>query len=82
MRRPKAFEWAWRQLLPHLTSESFEACRRHLAFERWKRRMWKDGFKMPTQLASGQSKCFCGAPIDLKPTDRHVYEAHMDLAKR
>ena len=82
MRRPKAFEWAWRQLLPHLTSESFEACRRERAFQRWKHRMWKDGFKLPTQLASGRSECFCGAPIDTGNTARHIYEAHMDSAKQ
>ena len=34
---------------------------------------------MPTQLAGGQSKCFCGAAINLKNTEQHVYKKHMDL---
>jgi len=73
-----AFERAWRNLLPQLTPENFEASRRHLALERWKHRMWKEeGFKMPTQLTSGRSECFCGKPIDLASTEKHVYERHM-----
>jgi hypothetical protein len=71
-----AFEQAWHHLLPQLTPDSFEASRRHLAFEHWKYRMWKDGFKMPTQLASGRSECFCGAVIDIASTEQHVYEHH------
>jgi hypothetical protein len=43
--------------------------------------MWKDGFKMPTQLASGRSECFCGAGIDIKTTERHVFTKHMDWEK-
>jgi hypothetical protein len=40
--------------------------------------MWKEGRKLPAQLASGRSECFCGAPIDLGNTEEHVYKAHMD----
>jgi hypothetical protein len=74
------FERAWRQLLPELAPESFETYRRHLAFERWKQCMWKEGFKMPTQLTGGRSQCFCGTPIDVASTEQHVYQAHMALA--
>jgi hypothetical protein len=76
-----AFERAWRQLLPQLTPESFEVHRRQLAFEHWKHRMWKEGFKTPTQLASGRSECFCGAAIDIASTEQHVYEHHMSGRK-
>jgi hypothetical protein len=38
-----------------------------------------EGLKMPTQLASGRSKCFCGAEINLENTEQHVYKKHMDL---
>jgi hypothetical protein len=31
-------------------------------------------------LASGQSRCFCGAVIDIKGTSQHVYVAHMEAA--
>jgi hypothetical protein len=60
-----AFERAWRQLLPQLTPESFEVHRRQLAFEHWKHRMWKEGFKAPTQLASG------AIGMLLRSSDRH-----------
>jgi hypothetical protein len=74
-----AFLFAWRQVLPHLGEANFEAYRREHAFHKWRRRMWDEGLKMPTQLASGQSKCFCGAAINLENTEQHVYEKHMDL---
>jgi hypothetical protein len=44
--------------------------------------MWKDGFKMPTQLASGRSECFCGSVIDIASTEQHVYEHHMMSEKK
>jgi hypothetical protein len=34
---------------------------------------------MPTQVADGKSKCFCGAEIDMTNTEDHIYSAHMDL---
>ena len=74
-----AFEIAWRHLLPLLQSANFEAYRRAQAFHKWRHRMWNEGLRMPTQLASGQSKCFCGAAINLKNTEQHVYKKHMDL---
>ena len=75
----RRFLSAWRQTLPTLDGVAFEAYRRSRAFHKWKYRMWKEGVKLPTQLASGQSKCFCGAEIDLTNTEDHVYSAHMDL---
>ena len=74
-----AFLFAWRQVLPSLGEANFEAYRREHAFHRWRRRMWDEGLKMPTQLASGQSKCFCGVAINLENTEQHVYRKHMDL---
>jgi hypothetical protein len=41
--------------------------------------MWDCGCRMPTQELTGRSRCYCGAPIDLKTTEAHVYRAHMDL---
>jgi len=72
-----AFLFAWRHVLPHLGEANFEAFRRDRAFHKWKRRMWDEGVKLPTQLASGRSKCFCGAAINLENTEQHVYEKHM-----
>ena len=42
--------------------------------------MWDSGCKLPTQLASGQSRCFCGAVIDIKGVSQHVHVAHMEAA--
>jgi hypothetical protein len=46
----------------------------------WKYAMWDSGCKLPTQLASGQSRCFCGAVIDIKGMSQHVHVAHMEAA--
>ena len=40
--------------------------------------MWAAGLKLPTQAADGRSTCFCGAAIDLKEVDAHLYAAHME----
>jgi len=39
--------------------------------------MGDEGVKLPRQLASGVSKCFCGAAINLENTEQHVYEKQM-----
>jgi hypothetical protein len=62
-----------------LDGAAFEAYRQSRAFHKWKYRMWNEGVKMPTQLASGKSKCFCGAKIDPTNTEDHISSAHMDL---
>jgi hypothetical protein len=42
--------------------------------------MRDSGCKLPTQLASGQFRCFCGAVIDIKGMNQHVDIAHMEAA--
>jgi hypothetical protein len=39
--------------------------------------MQESGCRMPGQNTSGQSRCLCGATIDLNNTAEHVYAAHM-----
>jgi len=73
----RAFRSAWCRLLPNLREEHFEAYRRIGAFHKWRYRMWNEGVKLPTQLASGKSKCFCGVAINLRNTEQHVYKMHM-----
>jgi hypothetical protein len=34
--------------------------------------MWDAGMKMTTQFPSGQSRCFCGAEIDIRSVDAHI----------
>jgi hypothetical protein len=50
------------------------------AWTAWKYAMWGSGCKLPTQLASGQSRCFRGAVIDIKGMSQHVHAAHMEAA--
>jgi hypothetical protein len=73
-----AFESAWRVLLTKRTEADFDEYRNHRDWTAWKYAMWDSGCKLPTQLASGQSRCFCGAGINIKGTRQHVHLAHMD----
>jgi hypothetical protein len=40
--------------------------------------MWGAGCKLPTQMANGRSRCFCGAEIDITSMDARIYAAHME----
>jgi hypothetical protein len=60
------FELAWLVFLANRTEADFDEHRKHRAWTAWKYAMWDSGCKLPTQLASGQSRCFCGAVIDIK----------------
>jgi hypothetical protein len=74
------FEEAWRVFLADRTEADFDEYRKHRAWTAWKYAMWDSGCKLPTQLASGQSRCFCGAVIDIKGMSQHVHIAHMEAA--
>jgi hypothetical protein len=71
------FEVAWKEYLSKSTEADFLECRRQSASTAWKYAMWDSGCRMPTQNTNGQSRCFCGAAIDLKNTETHVYAMHM-----
>ena len=74
------FEEAWRVFLADRTEADFDEYRKHRAWTAWRYAMWDSGCKLPTQLASGQSSCFCGAVIDIKGMSQHVHVAHMEAA--
>jgi len=38
------------------------------------------GCRMPTQVPSGRSVCFCGAIIGIQSMEQHVYAAHLQDA--
>jgi hypothetical protein len=59
------FEAAWAVLLPKRTGADFQAWHRQKAWTDWKYAMQESGCRMPAQNTSGQSRCFCGAMIDL-----------------
>jgi hypothetical protein len=79
--RPRIdFEEAWRVFLADRTEADFDEYRRYRAWTAWKYAMWDSGCTLPTQLASGQSRCFCGAVIDIKGMSQHVHVAHLEAA--
>jgi hypothetical protein len=71
------FGAAWEEYLPKCTEVDFLGYRRQRAWTAWKYAMQESGCRMPAQNANGRSRCFCGAEIDLKNTEEHVYAAHM-----
>ena len=71
------FEEAWHRLLPEITKADFDEHRRYRALEAWKRAMWKTGCKLPTQVTDRLLHCFCGATIEIKNVEHHVYAAHL-----
>jgi len=75
-----AFQAAWLRLLPKLTESDFQEYRRERAFRDWKYAMWDAGCRLPTQLPSGRSRCFCGAEIEIRCAVKHIYAAHMETA--
>lgn len=70
------FEAAWQRLLPTVTEANFQEWRDNRDFTAWKYGMWDAHMKMPTAMANGRSRCFCGAPIDIASMDRHVLTVH------
>jgi hypothetical protein len=75
------FETAWRALQPKLSEADFQAYRQQRAFVSWKYAMWETSCKLPTQLPGGQSRCFCGAPIDIQGTERRQNTAPASSAR-
>jgi hypothetical protein len=73
-----AFEHAWQTILPRCTEDDFTGFRRQRALTQWKYKMWETGKKVPTQCTTGQSTCYCGAPIDIAGTEPHIYAAHLN----
>jgi hypothetical protein len=72
------FEAACQWLLPKLTEADFTEWRRQRAWDAWKQAMWDAGLKLPTQVADGRSRCFCGAEIGIADVEQHVLAAHME----
>jgi hypothetical protein len=70
------FEAAWRNFLPRRKEHDFQEWRDQRDWTTWKYAMWDAGLKMPTQLPTGMSRCFCGAAINVRNLHLHVLEAH------
>ncbi|MGJ4945106.1 hypothetical protein ACQR1W_31410 [Bradyrhizobium sp. HKCCYLS1011] len=73
------FEQDWRRLLPTRSEAHFELWRHERDRTAWKYRMWEKGRKLPTQVTTGVSRCFCGAEITNASIGRHVHEAHRGI---
>jgi hypothetical protein len=69
-------EAAWRRILPTLTDADFQKWRYQRDSTAWKYTMWDAGIKLPTQLPSGCSRCYCGASIDIAGVGEFVRAAH------
>jgi hypothetical protein len=72
------FDRAWQQLAPKLNEENYEEWRRNRDFHAWKRRMWNEGCRMPTQNQDGWSTCFCGACIPIA-CEEHINTVHRGI---
>lgn len=70
------FEQAWRYYMPKCTEADFDENRRERSWTAWKYKMQEGGHRLPTQMATGQSRCFCGAAIDNKSLSDHVQTSH------
>jgi hypothetical protein len=73
----EAFERAWREIEPRITDADSAEHRRERAHTEWKYKMWSAGCKMPTQVADGRSRCYCGAEIDSQNIGLHIAAEHM-----
>jgi hypothetical protein len=70
------FEAAWRAILAGLNATNFQNWRYQRDATAWKYAMWDAGLKLPTQLPTGRSRCYCGASIDVAGVPDHVRAAH------
>jgi hypothetical protein len=73
------FASAWKIFLSNRTEADFQAWRHQRDWTGWKYAMWDAGFKLPTQLPSGRSKCFCGADLTISGVTDRVRSAHWEL---
>jgi len=71
-----AFESAWRIFFANRTEADFQQWRDDRAFDAWKHAMWDAHCMLPTQVADGRSRCFCGAAMGIAEVATHIVEAH------
>ncbi len=74
-----AFEQAWSAMQPKIAEADYHEHRLQRAHTAWKYAMHDAGAKLPTEMASGRSKCFCGAELTAETVSDHVLAAHMDM---
>jgi hypothetical protein len=75
-----SFGAAWAVFLACRTETDFRAWRYQRDATAWKYAMWDAGMKMPTQMASGRSRCFCGADLTIAGVSAHIRSARMENA--
>lgn len=74
-----AFQQSWREIGPKITEADRQEHRRERAHTEWKYKMWSAGCKLPTQMASGRSRCYRDVEIDNQSMSRHIAAEHMTL---
>jgi hypothetical protein len=71
------FGSAWKIFLSNRTEADFQAWRHQRDSTAWKYAMW---VKLPTQVTSGRSRCFCGGDLTISGVPDHVRSAHREMA--
>ncbi|MEH2517450.1 hypothetical protein V1279_003023 [Bradyrhizobium sp. AZCC 1610] len=73
------FEKAWARLAATRTEAHYEIWRQSRDFHAWKDRMHDEGLKLPTQIKTGRSRCFCGEEISNSSITKHIQAAHRGM---
>lgn len=71
-----SFQAAWEELVATRKEADYEAWRRQRDWTTWKDRMHSLALPLPTQLAEGIARCFCGEVVSIRTLDAHVRTAH------
>ncbi|WP_298257731.1 hypothetical protein [Bradyrhizobium sp.] len=75
------FEADWHSLLPELSDDAFEDCRRDRAFRAEIRATRARGEKLPTEIYSSLMRCVCGVVFDShKPDESYDHRGHIHAA--
>jgi hypothetical protein len=70
------FEQVWHEIVPGILEEAFQEWCDQRAMTAWKYEMHDRGLPLPTQMADGQSLCFCGIEISVRNVHKHFLRQH------
>jgi hypothetical protein len=70
------FDEAWQRVLPRLSEDALQEWRDQQVMTAWKHEMHDRGLPLPTQMADGQSCCFCGIEITIRNMNQHILRQH------
>jgi hypothetical protein len=70
------FDEAWQRMLPRLLEDALQEWRDPQAMTAWQYEMHDRGLPLPTQMADGQSRCFCKIEISFRNVHQHILRQH------